>query len=273
MHQQEYGIPASITLAQGLLESGAGMSALATEANNHFGIKCHKNWTGKGFLQDDDELQECFRSYSSADSSFLDHAMFLKKKRYSSLFDLDISNYQGWASGLKQCGYATDPAYPQKLITIIERYELYQYDSGQPLRAKRRNIKADETLEHSLDEAIMEEVTAMHNIRRKWGLHYVVANEGDTFDRLSIEFGISKKKLKSMNDYPREINTLNAGNIIYLQDKEKKAVLGQEIHTVKTGETLHAISQKYGIRLKNLAQMNDLEQDENLQEGQQLRLR
>ena len=118
--QQEYGIPASITLAQGLLESGAGQSRLATEGNNHFGIKCHNTWKGDGIYMDDDEKGECFRKYGNAAESFEDHARFLKRKRYEPLFSLDVTDYKGWANGLKKCGYATDPRYASKLISIIE---------------------------------------------------------------------------------------------------------------------------------------------------------
>ena len=128
--QAQYGIPASITLAQGLLESGAGQSDLATRANNHFGIKCHSDWTGGTFTKDDDKRDECFRSYAKADDSFRDHSLFLKRKRYEVLFTYDIKDYKAWANGLKACGYATDPGYPQKLIRIIETYDLANLDKA-----------------------------------------------------------------------------------------------------------------------------------------------
>ena len=146
--QQEYGIPASITLAQGLLESGAGNSTLATEGNNHFGIKCHNTWKGEGIYHDDDEKNECFRKYDSAEESFEDHARFLKKKRYAPLFQLNVTDYKGWAKGLKQCGYATDPTYASKLINIIEVYGLSAYDTGPPKVASRKYLKGDESMEH-----------------------------------------------------------------------------------------------------------------------------
>jgi len=125
--QQTYGIPAAITMAQGLLESSAGKSELATQANNHFGIKCTSDWRWETYHHDDDEAAECFRKYYAAEDSFIDHSLFLNnRKRYAPLFELDSTDYQGWAKGLRQCGYATDPNYPQKLISLIERYQLDQ---------------------------------------------------------------------------------------------------------------------------------------------------
>lgn len=124
-----YNIPASITLAQGILESGSGKSDLTRRANNHFGIKCHE-WQGEKVYHDDDRAQECFRKYDDAKYSFRDHSLFLaERKRYASLFDLSIEDYEGWAKGLRAAGYATDRAYPTKLISIIERYQLYRYDT------------------------------------------------------------------------------------------------------------------------------------------------
>ena len=143
----QYGIPASITLAQGILESGAGRGRLAVEANNHFGIKCH-DWNGKKIYHDDDEKQECFRKYDNPEFSYRDHSLFLKNRdRYSFLFDFDKDNYKQWAKGLKKAGYATDPKYPQKLIDLIERYELYKFDN---IVLKKKNkiykVKKGDTL-------------------------------------------------------------------------------------------------------------------------------
>jgi flagellum-specific peptidoglycan hydrolase FlgJ len=133
-----HGIPASITLAQGLLESGAGQSKLAKKANNHFGIKCHNDWKGRKFRHDDDKRKECFRKYGNAKHSFKDHSLFLtSKSRYAFLFDLKTIDYKGWAKGLKQAGYATDPNYPAKLIKIIEDYKLYKYDKNIKNKKKR----------------------------------------------------------------------------------------------------------------------------------------
>lgn len=256
-HQQQYGIPASITLAQGLLESGAGVSVLASEGNNHFGIKCHKDWDGDGIYHDDDEKQECFRKYEDAAQSYEDHARFLKRTRYNPLFELETTDYKGWAYTLKKCGYATDPRYPEKLITIIERYELYNYDSGQTIVASRKELKGDESIEHASDMAILEEITMAHNIRRKWGLHYVVAHNGDSYDGIAKEFGVKSKKLREFNDIKDKKATLDTGDIIYLQEKEKCATIGNNTYTVKDGDTLHSISQQFGIKLKSLYSLND----------------
>lgn len=138
-HQKKYGIPASITLAQGLLESNAGNSRLASKANNHFGIKCGNDWRGRKIRHNDDKKRECFRRYKRAKDSYEDHAKFLMRKRYAPLFKLDITDYKGWARTLKSCGYATDPKYPEKLINIIEKYKLYKYDK--PDKKKKRREK------------------------------------------------------------------------------------------------------------------------------------
>lgn len=272
--QQEYGIPASITLAQGLLESGAGMSRLASEGNNHFGIKCHKSWKGEGIYADDDEKNECFRKYANAEESFEDHARFLKQRRYAPLFELEETDYAGWAKGLKRCGYATDPSYAAKLINIIELYELFQFDSGQPVVAKRKELKGDETLEHSIDMDIVAEFRIMHKIRQKWGLFYVTIYEGDTYDSLSEEFGVKKKKLLDYNDLGKSAEMLPAGTMFYLQEKNEKMPDGAPgAHKVEQGETSHSIAQEYGLKLKSLLKMNKLDKNQELTEGQYLRLR
>ena len=152
MQMQEHGIPASITMAQGILESGSGSSDLATQANNHFGIKCGSEWEGKKFFKDDDRKNECFRVYSNAKASFEDHSLFLKKSRYASLFELSPTDYKGWAHGLKKCGYATNPKYPQLLIELIEKHKLYELDKGiqavsQDIKKKIADLSSLETIE------------------------------------------------------------------------------------------------------------------------------
>ncbi len=273
LHQQEYGIPASITLAQGLLESGAGASRLATEGNNHFGIKCHKSWTGDGIYHDDDKAQECFRKYASADSSYEDHARFLKRSRYSPLFSLEITDYRGWANGLSKCGYATDPRYPQKLISIIDRYELFQYDSGQEIVASRKELLGDETLEHDIDIAILDEVTMSHKIKRKWGLHYIIAHEGDTYAGIAKEFGMKQSKLLSLNDLTNDDIYPIIGSMVYLEEKQNESPGSAVTHTVIAGESLQQISQKYGIKLKKLRQLNKLSKKDIVNEGEILNLK
>lgn len=272
--QQEYGIPASITLAQGLLESGAGQSRLATEGNNHFGIKCHNTWKGDGIYMDDDEKGECFRKYGNAAESFEDHARFLKRKRYEPLFSLDVTDYKGWANGLKKCGYATDPRYASKLISIIELYSLDEYDTGQPIIASRKHLEGDESLEHSIDMEIINEFKLTHKIRRKWGLHYVTAYDGDTPDDIADEFGIKERKLRSYNDLPRRGDQqFKEGDMIYLQEKNEEAQEGHSTYTVRRGDTLRSIAMRYGIRLESLLRMNRMKKDDVLPAGATIRLR
>lgn len=273
-HQQQYGIPASITLAQGLLESCAGLSRLATEGNNHFGIKCHKDWTGDGIYADDDEKNECFRKYADAAESFEDHARFLKRKRYQPLFQLGETDYAAWAAGLKQCGYATDPSYAAKLVNIIDTYELYKYDTGQPVVAHRRDLKGDESLEHTIDMAIVNEFKIMHKIRQRWGLYYITVYPGDTYDSIADEFGMKKRKLLSFNDLDREAAMLPAGSPLYLQEKNERMPEGMpEAHKVKRGETALSIARDYGLQLKSLLRLNGLREGDVLMPGSYLRLR
>lgn len=271
--QQQYGIPASITLAQGLLESGAGLSRLATEGNNHFGIKCHKDWAGDGIYMDDDERNECFRKYADASQSFEDHARFLKRKRYESLFLLKETDYAGWAEGLKRCGYATDPSYAAKLVNIIELYQLYSYDSGQPVVAKRRELKGDESLEHSVNMDIVNEFRIMHKISQRWGLYYVTVQPGDTYDSIAEELGIKKRKLLSYNEIKSDETMTSIGTPLYLQQKnEAMADDAPHAHKVRHGETIYSIAQHYGLRVKALLKENKMSDNEPLSVGRYLRL-
>lgn len=197
-----YGIPASITLAQGLLESGAGKSQLAIESNNHFGIKCH-DWKGDRVYFDDDEKGECFRKYTDPKDSYKDHALFLKEKpRYSSLFQLQGTDYKGWATGLKQCGYATDPNYASRLISIIEWYNLAQYDQDvkivEPTKEdeKRKNQEAEYKLKSSMGVISM---IPSHNIVKKDGKQVVIAAANDTYESIAAEFGLRKWEIRWYN--------------------------------------------------------------------------
>ena len=271
--QQLHGIPASITLAQGLLESQCGESRLAREGNNHFGIKC-TGWSGDTIRHDDDELQECFRRYLSAEQSYADHSLFLKRKRYTPLFSLSVTDYAAWARTLKKCGYATDPAYPDKLIRIIETYELYRYDSADYKPSKQKSaepVEVQPVVEIS-DEQLASEIGNQHVIRRRWGLYYVVAHEGDTFASLAKELNIKDSKLAKFNDLNKK-QAIAPGETIWIQEKENKAAMGNDTHTVQAGETLHSISQHYGIRLKNLAKMNHIKENADLVAGTTLLLR
>ncbi len=262
---KRYKIPASITLAQGLLESGAGQSALARKSNNHFGIKCHSTWNGRKVYYDDDAKGECFRAYKKVEDSYEDHSKFLTTGvRYRFLFDLKLSDYKGWARGLKKAGYATDPSYANRLITIIEDYDLYKYDSeGMNRREARKWAKLLKKKPWLANP---------HQVYLANGLAYVVVREGDTFKLLGGEFDISWKKLVDYNDLHKEY-TLQPGDIIYLKKKNKKAQKPYEYHVVRDGDSMHTISQIYGIRLKNLYKMNKKDGDYVPEVGDRLKLR
>ncbi len=279
-HQQEYGIPASITLAQGLLESRAGRSRLATQGNNHFGIKCHKNlWDGDVIYADDDRRHECFRKYGSAEESFEDHARFLKKKRYAPLFKLKVTDYKKWAKTLRECGYATDKRYADKLIELIETYELYKFDTGQPIIATPKHLEGDESLEHSIDSDIFNEITSTHDIVKRNGLYCVIAKKGDTYAVIAEEFSIRRRKLLSFNDLGwKERNVqLQHGNIVYLEEKQEKAAPdAPAVYTTQTGDNSYAISQQFGIKLKSLCEINNLstkDSKRSIKKGIKIRLR
>lgn len=257
-HQQRYGIPASITLAQGLLESGAGTSELSRKANNHFGIKCHE-WDGATIHY----KRDCYRKYRNAEESYRDHSEFLLRDRYQNLFKLKLTDYKGWARGLKKYGYATDPSYAEKLINIIELYDLNRFVK----KTKRIEKKEDDT-----DETAYRIATPRHAVYRSWGLLYVEAFEGDTYQNIAADFGFSPKELARYNDSKTDI-TLSAGDIVYLEKKNKKAAEGFNLHVVKEGETLLDISQLYGIQLKHLAKRNKMRRDATLSPGDTLKLR
>lgn len=253
---REHKIPASITLAQGLLESGAGMSELARKSNNHFGIKCGGSWNGRTVRHDDDARNECFRAYKNPLHSYEDHSKFLKSgARYAFLFRLDVTDYKGWARGLKQAGYATDPSYANRLITIIEDYNLYKYDvrSGRAPKPEPQFINP-------------------HQVYIANDIAYIIARNGDTFKSIDKEFSISWRKLVKYNDLHKEY-TLTDGDIIYLKAKKKRASKGHVVYIVKDGDSMHTISQMYGIRLKHIYQMNRKDGEYIPQIGDRLRLR
>lgn len=251
-------VPASITLAQGLLESGAGKSRLATYGNNHFGIKCH-DWTGKSMRLHDDLPDECFRVYGHPRESYEDHSLFLKRPRYSKLFSLSITDYKGWAKGLKACGYATNPSYAQSLITIIELYKLYQYDHAK-----------------SFDKFIASHAgigVHGHQIYSYNKNYYIKARKGDTFKSLSEEMGISRRKLAKYNERDKN-DEIQEGDIIYLKKKRSSAPkdFKKHPHVVKHGESMYSIAQLYGIRLKSLYKKNDLDADYMPRVGDKLKV-
>lgn len=248
-HQEQYGIPASITLAQGLHESGAGRSSLATKANNHFGIKCHKDWKGKSVRRNDDAPNECFRAYPTPEESFRDHSLFLKGKRYSRLFSLSAGDYQGWAKGLRECGYATDPNYAARLVTIIERYSLYLYDTP-------GNADTEATAAYIRDMLVKS-----HPVRRARGLHYVVATPGDTYKSIAREFHISPKKLYKFNDVKGD-GEITPWQEVYLEEKLDTPPEGMESATIGEDETMHSLSQRFGMKLEKIRQLNKKVKDE-----------
>jgi hypothetical protein len=256
---KQYKIPASITLSQGLLESGAGTSELARKSNNHFGIKCGVNWHGRTVRHNDDARNECFRAYSHPRDSYRDHSAFLTSgARYASLFKLDITDYRGWAKGLKRAGYATDPSYANRLITIIEDYELYKYDK-QSVYTKRQLSKKPWLM-------------SPHQVYIANDIAYVVARQGETFELIGKEMGMSGRSLAKYNDLDRDY-TLQAGDIVYLKQKHKKAARQYTVHIVSSGESMHSISQRYGIRLKYLYKMNKKDGDYVPEIGDRLRVR
>lgn len=284
-HMERYGIPASVKMAQAMLESDNGNSRLATEANNHFGIKCKKDWTGRTISHDDDEKGECFRCYESAEESWRDHSEFLDKgQRYQFLFDLDPLDYKAWAQGLRQAGYATNPRYPELLVKIIEDNELYLLDRGLELPLEEIMVReaADtpaERYELLTSEQIDADnfVIAMYNhngyeIYANNGSKFIVAREGDDLAKISWLFGIPERKLRRFNDLTPTQN-IAPGNMVYIQVKAKSADAGPAIHTVREGETLHSIAQQYGIKLGSLARMNRYARDGRLSPGQQIKLR
>ena len=260
----KYNIPASITLSQGLLESGAGRSWLTKSSNNHFGIKCH-GWTGRRVFHDDDERGECFRAYDNPRQSFEDHSRFLAtQSRYARLFNYARTDYKSWARGLKQCGYATNPQYASKLIQIIELYNLNQYDKAK---------KFDQFMvKHSTEDGVAPDGN-FHVIKAYNKNYYVIARKGDSFQSLSKELCIGKRKLAKYNErsYKEE---LAAGDVIYLKKKRKKATkeYKNRPHIVQNGESMYLSSQKYGIRLSSLYKKNHLSPDYQIKVGDKLRV-
>jgi len=244
MHQS--GVPASITLAQGILESGDGNSPLAMYANNHFGIKCHKGWAGETMRIDDDKKNECFRKYENAYESFRDHSKFLSTRgRYEFLFKLKVTDYKGWAKGLRKAGYATNPKYANLLIKIIEQNNLSQYDNfGKVPPRKPSKNKTSKTLASSKQARTVR----LHN-----NVKYIVVKKGDSFYRIAHDFDMDLRQIYKYNDLNKGA-VLKTGEIIYIHPKKNKAV--EEYHTVKKGDTMRSISQTYGIKLKQLYKKN-----------------
>ena len=264
----EFGIPASITLAQGALESGNGNSRLATEANNHFGIKCHKGWEGPYIKMDDDAKNECFRKYEHAQASYKDHSFFLSQRgRYAFLFDYNITDYKAWAKGLKKAGYATNPKYADLLIKIIEENELYKYDLfGDDYVAVNKypdEIPEGKNREYEAFAVGKNERKIFTNNDRK----FIFARKGDDFYKIADDFNIYNYQVWKYNDLSKE-NQVKEGQMIYLEKKKNKA--NTAFHTVKAGETMHSVSQFYGIKLKQLYKKNRMKKGTKPRTGQVL---
>jgi len=305
------GIPASITLAQGMLESDFGRSSLARDANNHFGIKCHKNWTGAKIYHDDETRNECFRRYKSAEESFRDHSDYLTTTpRYKPLFSLSSTDYRGWAHGLKKAGYATNPQYASLLITNIERYGLHTFDTGSGRKAyaaasksqsagKSTNTTAGATgstgsttgsagtaagsapinnakINANVSKPAEDTVSSYSDkttysspggivinagqgrVRELNRIQYIIVRDGDTFESLADEFQLLKWEITKYNELPSGAS-LTPGQIIFLQPKRNKADMGNDSCIFKQGDTMYLISQRYGIKLSALYEMNLME--------------
>lgn len=271
-----HGIPASITLSQGILESGFGNSVLAVNANNHFGIKCH-DWKGETFLKDDDKKNECFRKYDYAAQSYQDHSLFLtSRSRYAFLFELEITDYKSWAKGLKDAGYATNPQYPKRLIDIIERYNLDQFDvlgasdwiadNNQKPNNQEREITIPsgsevKKVKEKKSKKNKNSTQQVERVKRKVYTNsnrtkYVVAGKHDTFYLIAKEFGYSLRQMNRWNDFPPNKDVLSEGDKIYIMRKRKR--IDSEIveKEVQQNKKLWEISQDLGVQLKSLIEFN-----------------
>lgn len=326
------GIPASITLAQGMLESDYGRSTLATKGNNHFGIKCHSDWQGKKIYHDDNRKGECFRSYPTAEDSYRDHSDFLTTgSRYKDLFKLSSTDYKGWAHGLKKAGYATDPKYATLLITKIEAYGLHLYDTGaaaavpslttaaatpkQPAGQPPANTDSKQPagqppsttdqkqpagqppateVQKTADTSLIPQVqktpdpqptqpevqlpakvislSTGRKVMVNNGVKYIIAEEGDTYKSIAEKYQLLALEVSRYNDLSPEA-PLKPGQLIYLQPKRSKAAEGNLMHTVKAGETMYFLSQKYAVKLSSLYKMNVMEEGTECVPGQKVRLR
>lgn len=278
---RSHGIPASITLAQGCLESGDGLSELAVNANNHFGIKCHKEWNGPTFYKvDDDPGESCFRKYKRAEESYKDHSDFLRyRDRYAFLFDLEVTDYKGWAHGLKKAGYATNPQYAQLLIKIIEDYALYQYDQEALSKGRREDVLPP-------SPAQLEAIKKLKPTKRSYwykysknrtlyvrnGVTYILSNDGDTYASIAKEYNLFKGEILSFNDLKGD-TPLRPGTIVYIEKKKRKAMKHLEIHVVEGDESLYDISQRYGVRLGSLIKYNKLRSPNDISPDDQIYLR
>jgi hypothetical protein len=265
------GIPASIKLAQAILESASGNSQLATQSNNHFGIKCHTDWDGERVFHHDDARNECFRKYRNPLQSFEDHSAFLTgRPRYSKLFELPVTDYKAWAHGLKEAGYATNPQYAQLLIRIIEEHQLFLLDdetAGDSARRSRRDTQRRQASGAPVINPFQLRPTDHNN-----GVKFVEVKPGDSFESISAMYGLKAWELPHYNDLPANAD-LSSFRIIYLESKRRNAHPDHPHHVVKEGETMHVLSQQYGIRLNRLYYLNRMDQGTEPRPGDRLNLR
>jgi LysM repeat protein len=279
------GIPASITLAQAIIESDCGHSSLARQANNHFGIKCHDDWKGPTILHNDNSRNECFRKYGKAEDSFYDHSDFLKSgSRYDFLFNLNPTDYKAWANGLKRAGYATNPDYANMLIRTIEQNNLSYFDNGYSTSGMPSQV--NDTVKkyitsHSADSTKKAVTFSNSNavvfarvprVMENNRIQYIIVKDGDTKEKLENEFQLLRWELSKYNELNNDFS-LAPGQILYLQPKREKAEPGKEYYITTEGDTMYLISQKYGIKLKKLYEMNRMENGTEPQTGEKIWLR
>ena len=282
---REHKIPASITLAQGLLESGAGNSALAREAKNHFGIKCHKGWEGDTYIMDDDEKNECFRKYDNAEASFRDHSDFLcGRSRYAALFELEITDYEGWAKGLKAAGYATNPKYAQLLIDRINLYDLTKYDQIALGERVDDNLLPDIAPEDELlelayspsDRSAFELVDMTEGKRFIYEnnkVRFIFAKEGETPEQIAEACGIKVKNLCEYNLLKRpDEMVFHSGDVVYIS-RLRNSNWKAKKHLVEQGETLRDIALRFAVKPEKILKKNNLKEDTRFTVGQEIWLR
>lgn len=280
----KYGIPASITMAQGILESDSGNSPLASKSNNHFGIKCKSYWTGATVTHDDDEKGECFRAYSSVEQSYQDHAQFLdSSSRYDFLFDYSSSDYKSWAKGLKKAGYATAPDYAERVIKIIEDNDLYILDQKNGIKKYVALHGGNATYLQVLlptqgagidvnNYAVSINGHKGYGVFRKNGVFFTFAKSGDSYKSIAKFFDISERRLRSYNDVSRKA-ILKAGDVVYIAKKRSSSREGSAVHRVARGETLYSIAQHYAITVSALRKLNKYDVKYTVEVGQNLKLR
>lgn len=271
----KYNIPASIILAQGILESGNGNSRLAKNGKNHFGIKCHEGWDGKTIRWDDDTKKECFRKYNSVADSYRDHSEFLAtRKHYSQLFKLSMTDYKGWAIGLQKAGYATNNKYGTLLIRIIEENNLHQFDDKKLLASSENNKSASGNQQtNPPSESDFEPIDISTNDRPLYsnnGVKFIFAEAGDSFSSIAGDLDIYTWQVYKYNDLKKD-DSLKEGQMLYIQKKKRKA--NQKYHIAKANESLYSIAQLYGVQLKTILNKNKLELSDSIQPGQQIKLR